>query len=72
MRTPQTFYQELIIPFVIVLLFVAIGQAEFLQEGPAIKMDPTLYGPSTLYYNNDYTKVNCPNPSNLKTCTPSP
>lgn len=24
-RTPQTYYQELIIPFVIVLLFVAIG-----------------------------------------------
>lgn len=40
-RTPATYYQELIIPFVIILLFVSIGQADFLQESPALKMYPS-------------------------------
>ena len=40
MRTPQTFYQELVIPFVIVILFVAIGQADFLTSYPGLDMTP--------------------------------
>lgn len=38
-RTPQTYYQELIIPFIIILLFVSIGQADFLQDSPSLEMD---------------------------------
>ena len=57
MRTKQTFLQELIIPFVIVVLFLAIGQADFLQESPAIDMVPE-NGNHTqiLFYNNKYLK----------------
>lgn len=65
MRTPQTFFQELLLPFVIVLLFVAIGQADFLIESPALDLDPSSYGPSTLFYNNEHlkqTKPLCMNP----------
>jgi len=43
LRTPQTFYQELIIPFVIVILFVAIGQADFLTSFPGLDMSPESY-----------------------------
>lgn len=56
LRTPQTFYQELIIPFVIVLLFVAIGKADFIITMPGLDMTPESYNTtSVLYYNSDYS-----------------
>lgn len=75
-RTPQTFYSELIIPFVIVLLFVAIGQADFLQEAPRLDLDATKYEPSVLYYNDKYSEIKaadvCSNPVDPSTCKPAP
>jgi len=57
-RTPQTFYQELIIPFVIVILFVAIGQADFFVAYPGLEMSPEKFGSTgVLYYNSDYSQL---------------
>lgn len=57
-RTPQTFYQELIIPFVIVILFVAIGQADFFVAYPGLEMSPEKFGSNgVLYYNSDYSQL---------------
>jgi len=52
MRTRQTFYQELFLPFIIVLLFVAIGQADFLAEGPGVDLTAESYNKGVLYYND--------------------
>lgn len=60
-RTPQTFYQELIIPFVVVILFVAIGQADFFVAYPGLEMTPELFKTTgKFYYNHDYSRVKCP------------
>lgn len=48
---------ELVIPFVIVLLFVSIGQAEFINESPALELSPEKFGPQILYYNDKYSKM---------------
>lgn len=45
----------------IVILFVAIGQADFLVAYPALEMSPEKYdSTSVLFYNNDYSKFVCP------------
>lgn len=60
-RTPQTIHQELTIPFVVVILFIAIGQADFLVEYPGLEMNPEKFdSKGVFYYNNDFSKFECP------------
>lgn len=43
LRTKQTFYNELILPFVIILIFLLIGEAEYVIESPGLDLQPEVY-----------------------------